>query len=113
MAKATRIKVNAALKEDIKHVLEELWDIEDEEPFYKIFSKQCIGAKSIIDIIRFDKAQLEKLSHEDDEGTVHRLEQHEVEKMGMLVHYRSHLVAIGCFPEDADTFRFNSMSRKD
>ena len=94
MAKATRIKMNTALKEDIKHVLEELWDIGDEEPFYKIFSKQCIGTKSVIDIIRSDKETLKELSHEDDEGIVHYLEHYEMSKMGMLVHYRSHLIAI-------------------
>ena len=30
----------------------------------------------------------------------------------MLVHYKSHLVATGFSPEDADTFRFNSITRK-
>ena len=35
----TRASKKAALKEDIKHVLEELWDAEEEELFYKIFSR--------------------------------------------------------------------------
>ena len=44
---ATRTSRKAALKEDIKHVLEELWDAEEEEPLYKIFTIECLGAKII------------------------------------------------------------------
>ena len=112
MAKATRVKANAALKEDIKHVLEELWGIEEEEPFYKIFTKRCIGAKSVHYVAASDKAELEKLTHEDEEGIFY-LEDYEINKMRMLLHYRSHLVATGKFPEDADSFRCNTMPKKD
>ena len=41
----------AALKEDIKHVLEESWDSEEEEPFYKIFTRECLNAKGMQKII--------------------------------------------------------------
>ena len=33
-----REKRRADIKEDIKHILEEVWDVFPEEPFYKIFS---------------------------------------------------------------------------
>ena len=32
-----------ALKEDIKHVLEELWDLEEEESLYKKFYERMPG----------------------------------------------------------------------
>ena len=31
----------------------------------------------------------------------------------MLAYYQSHLIAIEIFPGDIDTFRFNSITRKD
>ena len=42
---STRKSRKAALKEDMKYVLEELWDAEEEEPFYEIFSRECVNAK--------------------------------------------------------------------
>ena len=35
----TRVSRKVSLKEDIKNVLEELWDAEEEELFYNIFSR--------------------------------------------------------------------------
>ena len=42
-----RASKKTALKEDIKNVLEDLWDTEEEEEelFYKIFSRECINEK--------------------------------------------------------------------
>ena len=34
-----------SLKEDTKHVLEELWEAEEEESFYKIFTRECVNKK--------------------------------------------------------------------
>ena len=39
----SRKKRKEALKEDIKHVLEELWDLEEEEPLCKIFTREFLG----------------------------------------------------------------------
>ena len=50
-----------ALKEDIKHVLEELWDAEEEDPFCKNFKRKCANAKGMKKILRHSKAKLQEL----------------------------------------------------
>ena len=65
----TRTSRKSALKEDIKHVIEELWDLEEEEALYKIFTKEFLGAKSTQDVMRHSKVDLKDLSdrNEDDD----------------------------------------------
>ena len=58
---ATKTSRKAAFKEEIKHVLEELWDSEEEEPFYKIFTRVFMNAKGTQKIIRDSKTQLKDL----------------------------------------------------
>ena len=58
----TRKSRKAALKEDIKHALEELWDAKEEEPFYKTLTRECANAKVAQKILRCSKAQLQDLS---------------------------------------------------
>ena len=41
----TRAERKAALKKDVKNVLEDLWDAEEEEPFYEIFTRECENRK--------------------------------------------------------------------
>ena len=52
----TRTSRKESLKEDIKNVLEELWDSEEEEIFYKIFTRECVNAKEMQKILRFSKS---------------------------------------------------------
>ena len=103
----------AALKEDINHVLEELWDAEEEEPFHKIFSRLYMNEKGTHKILRCSNAQLEEISCRDDDDAVHYLQKNEAGDFHVLVHYQSHLIATELFAEDAEKFRFNSITRKD
>ena len=59
---ATKISRKEALKEDIRNVLQELCDTKEEEPFYKIFSRECMNAKGAHKILILSKAQLQDLS---------------------------------------------------
>ena len=50
-----------ALKEDIKYILKELWDLEEEEPLCKIFTRECLEAKIIKDVLQCSKAEIKDL----------------------------------------------------
>ena len=58
--RSKREKRRAETKEDIKHLLEEVWDFRPEENFYKIFSR--VATKGIQDAINLNKEQLENLT---------------------------------------------------
>ena len=70
----TRTSRKASLKEHIKHVFGELWDAEEEDPFYKIFSREFMNTKGTQKILRHSKAQLQELSCRDDIDAVHYLQ---------------------------------------
>ena len=59
------------------------------------------------------KAELKDLSCRDDDNAVLYLQNYDVGKVHMMVHYQSHLSTNGHFPEDIETFRFHSITRKD
>ena len=65
----TMVARKEALKEDVKHVLEELQDAEEEEPFFKIFTREC--EKGTKKVMRCSKVDLQDLSHRDYDLTVH------------------------------------------
>ena len=65
----TRDKRKAALKEDFKYLLKELWDAEEEGPFFKIFTREY--EKGIQKVLRHSKADLQDLTHRDDDRTVY------------------------------------------
>ena len=111
MAAETRSRRNAALKEDVKHLLEELWDAEEDETFYKIFTRGT--KKGTHKFVNFSKDELKDLSYREDDGSVHRLRLDEVGDVRMLFHYLSHLKARGLLPENKESFRHNSISRRD
>ena len=72
-----------------------------------------MNAKKMQKLIRYSKAQLQEISCKDDDDAFHCLQKHEVGDVRMLVDYQLHLRATVIFPEDADTFRCNSITRKD
>ena len=109
----TRTTSKAALKDGIKHVLEELWDLKEEEPLYKMFTRECLGAKNIQEMLQYFKAYLEDLSCRDKDDTVLYFQKHHAGKVCMMVHYQSHLSENGLLPEDIGTFTFDSITRKD
>ena len=109
----SRTSSKASLKEDTNHVLEELWDDEEEEPLYKIFTRECLGAKSIQKFLRNSKAELRDLSCRDHDDAVLYLQNCEVGDVCIMVKYQSHLRAKNLLHKDIGSFRFNSMNRKD
>ena len=66
----TRESRKLALKEDIKHILEELWIIKEEESLYKIFTRECLKTRDIQKVLRFSKADLNELSYREDNDTI-------------------------------------------
>ena len=85
MTDSTRSRKQAALKEDVKHLLEELWDAEEKDALYKIFTKE--SKKGTQKVLSYSKEELQDLSCVKDDGTVLHLEKHEVGDIRMLVHY--------------------------
>ena len=67
----TRTSRKSALKKDVKCVLEELWDAEEEELFYKIFTIEC--QKGTQKVLRHSKSDIQDISCRDDDGNVHCL----------------------------------------
>ena len=98
------------MKKDVKNVLKELWDAE-EEPFYKISTNEY--EKGMQKILRDSKVELQNLSCGDDDGTLHYLRKHGAGDVYMIVHYQYDLRTKELLPEDTDTLRFNSATRKD
>ena len=64
---------------------EELWDVEEEKPFCKIFTRECLNAKGIQKIMQCTKTHLQDLSCNNDDYAVHYLQNHEVDNVCMLV----------------------------
>ena len=64
-------------------------------------------------ILQFSKDELINLSYRENDGSEHHLRLDEVGEIRMLFHYLSHLKARGFLPEDRESFRFNSISRRD
>ena len=110
---STRESRTIALKEYIKHVLEELWRIDEDEPLYNIFTKECMKTKDIKKVLRFCKADLNELSHNEDNDTVTLLENYEVRDVRMMFHYQRSLVTNNVFFKDPEDCRFSSITRKD
>ena len=94
------------MKEEINHILKELWIIEEEEPLYKIFTRECLKTRDIQKVVRFSKADLHELSFRDEDNTVLFLEKHETGDARMMFGYQRSLIAKNFFPEDMDTYRF-------
>ena len=56
----TRIRRKSALKEDVKNLLEELLDIEEDDMFYKIFTRDA--NRGVHKFINYSKDKLKDLS---------------------------------------------------
>ena len=82
----TREEKKTALKEGIKNSLEELWDAEEEELFYKIFTRECQHGKGTQKFMRYSKVEIQDLSCGDDDRTLHFLRKHKAGYACMLVH---------------------------
>ena len=76
----TRSAKKSAFKDDIKHCLQVLWDIEIEQPLFKTFTRDFLGASSIHSTLGFSKQDVNALSCKDDDGTILYLQTYEVGK---------------------------------
>ena len=101
----TRSEIKASVKEDINHVLEEMWDAEEEEPFFKIFTREC--KKGMQKVLRCSETELQDLSYGDEYLTIYYLQKYEAGCAHMLAHYESHLREKKLFPEEIKTSSFN------
>ena len=70
MSMSTRKVRGKSLKEDIKHIFEELWDLAEENTLYKMFTRECLEANNIQDALQHSKAELKELSCRNDNNAV-------------------------------------------
>ena len=87
-----------AIQEDIKHLLEEVWNYEPEDIFYKIFKREA--SKGINMIVNLEKEDLEKLSWKENDLVDH-LTKGEVGLIRIVEHCKNHLISTGQFPSEA------------
>ena len=109
MATATRskkIERAQAIQEDIKHLLEEVWDYGPKDTFYKIFKREA--RKGINIIVILEKEDLEKISWKEND-LVNHLTKGEVGIFRMVEHHKNHLISTWQFPPEASTFRYNTI----
>ena len=111
MALSTRAQRKTARQEDIKNLLEEVWDCDPNSPFSAIFKRDTQGG--IFELLLYEKSELEQLTYRDDKGDIMKLTMFEIGRIRTLNHYLKYLQDQGKFPEDKDLFRFNTISRSD
>ena len=97
-----------ANEEDIKHVLEELWDFKPEDIFYKIVSREA--RKGIGGFFYLTKDELLSLTWKDDDGSAHPITPNEACKIIMLLNYERHLKETGKV-SSFRKFRLTSITR--
>ena len=68
---ATKGNKNEALKEDIKHILEDLWGVEKEDALHKIITMEA--RRGIQKVLCYSIEDFNDLSCVDEDGTVLRL----------------------------------------
>ena len=110
-SETSREQRNQAIKEDINHILEEIWYSLPDEPFCKIFSREA--KKGMRKVFQISRLELLDLTWREDDGTLYRSRAYEVGEIRMLNHYKVHLNTKGKFPYDPNTFRYNSTNRED
>ena len=106
-----REKRRADIKEDIKHILEEVWDIFPEEPFYKIFTKEA--SRGISRALKFSKDDLRSLKLKDDSGDDVYLTPSEVGMIRSLSNYNTYRQTKGKWPERASDLRYYNITIED
>ena len=102
-----REKRRVDIKEDIKHILEELWDVFPEEPFYKIFTKEA--QKWISHALTIPKDELKGLKSKDDNGDDVYLSPSEVGMIRSLSNYDTYRQSKRDWPEGASELRYNTI----
>ena len=108
MAPTTREQRKIKVEEDAKHFLDEIWDFDPDESFCKMFIRE--NKKGIWKILARTKDDLATITLGEDDDTVTKITPNEIGDIRMLVHYQAHLYSQGKFPEDASTFRYNTIT---
>ena len=97
-----------ANKEDVKHVLEELWDFNLDENLCKMFSREYYkGAQLFLDLTKED---MKKLAWREDNGDRTNALPREVGNVHISKNCKVPLTATGKFPSEASKCRCNSIS---
>ena len=97
-------------KEDVAHLLEEVWCIELEETFYNIFNKLAI--RGIDNVVELSKEDLESVTWKDDNSYLSSLINNEVGDILNLMQHIEHLKQKGEFPSEAHNFRHNIITQE-
>ena len=93
--------------EDVKHVLEKLWNFDPDETFHKTFSRE--DGKGAQGVLYFTKEDLEKLTWREDNDDITNNMPNEVVKTRNLKNYKVHLMT-GKFPSESIKFRHNAIT---
>ena len=105
----TKESRKTALKEDIEHIIEELWRIRERELLCKIVTGEFLKTKDIQKVVLFSKTCLHDISCRDKDD----IEKHETGDVRVMFHCQRSLIAKNLFPKDMDTYKFTSITRKD
>ena len=95
--RSKREKINAETKEDISHLLKEIFDFCQDETFYKIFSREA--SHRIQYITNMANEELENLEWKED-GDAHKIEAFEAGMSRSLNNYFKHLKVKEIFPSN-------------
>ena len=86
---STREQRKKSIKEDVKHLLGEIWNCKPDETFHKILSREA--KKKIHIILHKSRAELLEIPFVEDSDDIFQPESNEVGEIRMLRHYRVHL----------------------
>ena len=86
MSNSTKSRRQAALKEDVKHLLEELWDAEETDALHRIFARE--SRRGIQNVLLCSEEDLKDLFFAENDGTSICLAENEIGGIHMLVPYQ-------------------------
>ena len=109
--RSKREKKRAETKEDIEHLLKEIFDFGPDETFYKIFSRQA--SHGIQHITNMPNEDLVKLEQKEDNGDVSKLDPFEVGMIRSLNNYFKHLKVKGNSPFNPRELQCNTITSED
>ena len=106
----TKKNLRKAIKEDVKHVLEDSYDLSPEDIPCSIFSIEAKQRTHML--LALSKDELHKLSHETQNGDSAHLGLVDTGRIRNLLHYKKHLLDQRLQPGDG-SFRHASITLHD
>ena len=106
-----RAKNKASIAEDINHIFEELWGVEEDDIPHKIFTRKA-NKQRVDDVLTLTKYDVLTLSWRDDSGNVAILRKVDAGRVRMLLHFKIILSDKGSHPIDG-SFRHTSVTTDD